>query len=155
MPFPREAPSKHSLNAPGNQRTMPPEGKLAPTGPPPTAERCLQTIRVLAGQLTVYTDGSATAGTKGGGAGVIVTCGDPADWNGPLPTTPATRPILLSSTGVTFAARKRRLPCNSHWNGPLPTQSPLEHKECRLELILRCRRRSNRAILDSPFVTRR
>ncbi len=38
----------------------------------------IQTIRCLVGQLTVYTDGSASAGTKDGGAGVIVTCGDPA-----------------------------------------------------------------------------
>ncbi len=30
------------------------------------------------GQLTVYTDGSASAGNKDGGAGVIMTCGDPA-----------------------------------------------------------------------------
>ncbi len=35
------------------------------------------------------------------------------------------------------------------------TQRPLEHKERWLEFILCCRRRSNRAILDSPFVTRR
>ncbi len=55
------------------------EGQLTPTDPPPTADRCLQTICFLAGQLTVYTDGSATAGTKDGGAGVIVTCGAPAD----------------------------------------------------------------------------
>ncbi len=41
-----------------------PEGKLAPTDPPPTAETCLQTIRLLDGQLTVYTDGSASGGTK-------------------------------------------------------------------------------------------
>ncbi len=47
--------------------------------PPPTAETCLQTIRLLDSQLTVYTDGSASAGTKDGGAGVIVTRGDPAD----------------------------------------------------------------------------
>ncbi len=39
---------------------------------------CLQTIRLLAGQLTVYTDDSVTAGTNDGGAGEIVTCGDPA-----------------------------------------------------------------------------
>ncbi len=56
-----------------------PEGKLAPTDPPPTAETCLQTIRLLAGQLTVYDDGSATAGTKDGDTGLIVTRGDPAD----------------------------------------------------------------------------
>ncbi len=56
-----------------------PEGKLAPTDPSPTAEACLQTIRLLDGQLTVYTDGSASAGTKDGGAGVIATRGDPAD----------------------------------------------------------------------------
>ncbi len=56
-----------------------PEGKLASTDPPPTAETCLQTIRLMDGQLTVFTDGSATAGIKGGGARVIVTCGDPAD----------------------------------------------------------------------------
>ncbi len=37
------------------------EDKLAPTDPPPIAETCLQTIRLLADQLTVYTDGSATA----------------------------------------------------------------------------------------------
>ncbi len=52
---------------------------MAPTDPPPTAEACLQTIRLLAGQLTVYIDGWAISGTKDGGAGVIVTCGDPAD----------------------------------------------------------------------------
>ncbi len=39
----------------------------------------LQTIRLLAGQITVYTDGSATAETNDGGAGVIVACGDPAE----------------------------------------------------------------------------
>ncbi len=56
-----------------------PEGELAPSDPPPTAETCLQTIRLLDGQLTIYTDGSASAGTKDGGAGVIVTRCDPAD----------------------------------------------------------------------------
>ncbi len=56
-----------------------PEGKLAPTDPPPTSETCLQTICLVAGQLTVYTDDSVTAGAKDGGAGVIVTCGDPVD----------------------------------------------------------------------------
>ncbi len=56
-----------------------PEGKLALMDPQPTAETCLQTIRLLDGQLTVYTDGSALAGTKDGGAGVIMTHGDPAD----------------------------------------------------------------------------
>ncbi len=55
-----------------------PEDKLAPLDPLPTSETCLQTIRLLDGQQTVYTDGSALAGTKDGGAGVIVTCGDPA-----------------------------------------------------------------------------
>ncbi len=53
-----------------------PEGQLAPRGPPPTAVTCLQTVRLLDGQLTVYTDDSASAGTKDGGAGVIH--GDPA-----------------------------------------------------------------------------
>ncbi len=56
-----------------------PEDKLAPTDPPPIAETCLQTIRLLDGQLTVYTDGVATAGAKDCCAGVIVTCSDPAD----------------------------------------------------------------------------
>ncbi len=56
-----------------------PEDKPAPTDPPPTAKTCLRTIRLLAGQLTVYMDGSATARTKDGGEGVIVTCNDPAD----------------------------------------------------------------------------
>ncbi len=55
-----------------------PEGKLAPTDSPQTAETCLQAIRLLDGQLTVYTGGSASAGTRDGGAGVIVTRGDPA-----------------------------------------------------------------------------
>ncbi len=63
----------------GNQGTV--EGKLAPTDPPPTAETCLQIIHLLASQLTVYTDASVTAGTKDGGAGVIVTRGDPTDPN--------------------------------------------------------------------------
>ncbi len=44
-----------------------------------TTTDSLQTIRLLAGQLTGYTDGSKRAGTKDDGAGVIVTCGDPAD----------------------------------------------------------------------------
>ncbi len=56
-----------------------PEGKLAPTVTPPTAETCLQTIRLLDEELAVYTDESATAGTKDVGAGVTVTCGDPAE----------------------------------------------------------------------------
>ncbi len=64
-----------------NQGTM--EGvsrrKTGTHEPPPTAETCLQTIRLLDGQLTIYTDGSTSAGTKDGGAGVIVTRGDPAD----------------------------------------------------------------------------
>ncbi len=55
-----------------------PEGKLVPTDPPPTAETCHQIIRLLNGQLTVYTDGSASAETKDGGAGLIVTRGNPA-----------------------------------------------------------------------------
>ncbi len=59
----------------GSQGTM--EG-VAPTDPPPTAETCLQTIPLLDGQLKVYTDGSASAGTKDSGAGVTVTRGDPA-----------------------------------------------------------------------------
>ncbi len=33
----------------------------------------------LLSQLTIYSDGSAPAGTGDGGAGVIVTFGDPAD----------------------------------------------------------------------------
>ncbi len=53
--------------------------KQTGTHGPSTAETYLQTIRHLAGQLTVYTDGSATAGTKHVGAEVIVTCSDPAD----------------------------------------------------------------------------
>ncbi len=76
-----------------------PEGKLAPVGPPPTAETGVQTIHLLDGQLTVYTDDSATSGAKDGGAGAIVTFGDPAD------------PTIL----------EKQQPCNSHWNGPPPT----------------------------------
>ncbi len=56
-----------------------PEGKLAPTDPSLTAQVCLQTICLLACQLKVYIDGSATARINDGGAGVTVTCGDPAD----------------------------------------------------------------------------
>ncbi len=37
----------------------------------------------------------------------------------------------------------------SHHRAPIT-----DHQQCRLEPILRCRRRSNRAILDSPYVTR-
>ncbi len=36
-------------------------------------------LGILDGQLAVYPDGSASAGTKDGGAAVIVTRGDPAD----------------------------------------------------------------------------
>ncbi len=61
--------------APKEKRMMFPEGTLIPTGPPLTAEVCLETTRLLAGQLRAYTDGLA----KAGGAGVIMTCGGPAD----------------------------------------------------------------------------
>ncbi len=50
-----------------------------PLGGQGTMEGVSRTIRRLDGQLTVYTDGSVSAGTKDGGAGVIVTRGDPAD----------------------------------------------------------------------------
>ncbi len=55
------------------------EGKLETTDPSLTAETYLQTIHLISGQLTVYTGGSATAKIRDSGAGVIVTCGDPAD----------------------------------------------------------------------------
>ncbi len=55
------------------------EGKLVPKDPPLTGEMCLQTTRDLAIQLIVYIDRSTTAGARNGGAGVIVTCGDPVD----------------------------------------------------------------------------
>ncbi len=55
------------------------EDKLALTGPPLAAQTCLQTTRLLDSQLTVYTDGSAMAVTRGGGAGIIVTYGGPVD----------------------------------------------------------------------------
>ncbi len=58
------------------QRTLFPQGKRAPTDPPLTAEICLQTIHLLASQLTVYTDGSVTTGTRDGSAGIIVTYGN-------------------------------------------------------------------------------
>ncbi len=56
-----------------------PEGKRASTDPPLTAETWLQTIHLLASQFTVYNNGSATAGTRDGCAGVIMTCGDRVD----------------------------------------------------------------------------
>ncbi len=65
--------------APKGQWKVFPEDKLAPKDPPQTAKTYLQTICLLTGQPTVYTDGSATVGTKHGGAGIIVTCSDPAD----------------------------------------------------------------------------
>ncbi len=55
------------------------KGKLASTDPQLRAETYLQTICLLASQLTVYTDGSATAGTRDGGVGVMLTCDDLAD----------------------------------------------------------------------------
>ncbi len=51
-----------------------PKGKLAPTDPPPTAETCLQAVRLLTSQVTAYSDE-----TRDSGPGVIVTCGDPAN----------------------------------------------------------------------------
>ncbi len=86
-----------------------PDDKLAPTDPPHIAETCLQTIRLLDGQLTVYTDGAATAGAKDCCAGVIVTCSDPAD------------PTILHRSHLRGAAKQ--LPCSSHWNGLPPTTS--------------------------------
>ncbi len=65
--------------APKGQWKVFPEGKLTPKDSPQTAETYLQTICLLTGQRTVYTDGSATVGTKDGGTGVIVTFSDPAD----------------------------------------------------------------------------
>ncbi len=61
------------------QRKVFPECKLASTDPRPTAETGLQAILLVNGQLTVYTNGLATTGTEDGGAGVIVTFGEPAD----------------------------------------------------------------------------
>ncbi len=79
------------------------EDKLALTDPSLTAETCRRTIRLLDGQLKVFTDGSVSAGTKDGG------------------------------TGVTFAARhsphhlrKKQLPCNSRWNGQPPTTPSMQ-----------------------------
>ncbi len=42
-------------------------------------EATLARIRDLNSSVVIYTDGSASAGTSDGGAGVVVTCGDPAD----------------------------------------------------------------------------
>ncbi len=42
------------------------EGKLAHTNPSSTAETCLQTMRLQAGQLTIYTDGSVISNRAGG-----------------------------------------------------------------------------------------
>ena len=36
-------------------------------------------IRESTPEVTIYTDGSASAGTKDGGAGIVVTIGDPSD----------------------------------------------------------------------------
>ncbi len=70
-----------------------PEGKLATTNPPPTTETCLQTIRLLADQVTVYTDGLATPGTKDGGAIIV---------NGGYPIEPSIlHPIYLPSAAFT------------------------------------------------------
>ncbi len=44
-----------------------------------SAPTCLQTIHVLTSPLTTYTDGSATFETGVGSAGVIMTCGNPAE----------------------------------------------------------------------------
>ncbi len=53
---------------------------------------CLQTTRLLISQLAIYTGRSASAETKDGGAGVIVTCGHPAD------------PIILHRSHLRVAA---------------------------------------------------
>ncbi len=101
-----------------------PEGKLAPTDPPPTADTCLQTIRLLDGKLTVYTAGSASAGNKDGGAGVIVTRGDPAN-----PTS--LHQSHLRGAAFTHRLRMKQLPCNPRWNGPPPT-TPSTHLQFAL-----------------------
>ncbi len=65
-----------TLQAPEGQWKVFPKGKLAHR---PTTETYLQTICLLAGQATFYTDGSVTAGTQDGGAGLTVTLCDPAN----------------------------------------------------------------------------
>ncbi len=82
------------------------EGQFALAGPLPI-EFCLHANRLLASETQLNTDCSATAGTRDGGPGVVVACGDSV------------------STYVIFAAQRsphrlqrRCLPFNSSWNGP-------------------------------------
>ncbi len=56
---------------PKEQRKLFQEGKRVPTVSRPGF--------ILAAQLSVYTDDMTSAGTRDGGAGVIVTCDDPVD----------------------------------------------------------------------------
>ncbi len=59
---------------------------LAPPGSQDDTTPYLSFIRHLNARLIIYTDGSATAGTLKGGAGMVVTEGDPAN-----PTTLLTK----------------------------------------------------------------
>ncbi len=127
MSFPRNAPSEHSFKPQSNQGTMGgvfSEGKLAPTDPPLTAETCLQTFHLLADQLTVYTDGSATAETKAGNAGVIVTNGDPAEQGStrrsPRRVRKKRRPRTRIKTGHRYPHRALTHTLHRHLGSTMP-----------------------------------
>ncbi len=91
------------------------EGQWATMDPSPTAEACLQTIHLLASQLTAYS--SATAGTEGGGAGVLVTCGDQAD-STIIHRSPLRRAAFASSFAEEVAAMQLALKWTT--SRPLP-----------------------------------
>ncbi len=99
-----------------------PRGKLAPTDPPPTAETCLQATRLLDGQLTIFTDSSASAGTKDGGAEVIVTQGDPAG-----PAIPHQRHLRGAAFTSSFAEKAAAMPLALEW-------ATTNHPECSLTI---------------------
>ncbi len=56
-----------------------PADNLAPPGSQDDTNPCLSFIRHLNDRFVIYTDGSATAGTLSGGAGMVATEGDPAN----------------------------------------------------------------------------
>ncbi len=109
---------------------------LAPLGSQDDTTPYLLFIRHLDVRFIINTDGSAAAGTFSGGAGMVVTEGDPAN-----STTILTKQQSGAATGL--LAMRRRMPVltmRQHLPSVLPDQSPSPQPVHSAVELLRTRR---------------